>query len=128
LGPFLAFVGAFSFNVGSSFPKVRLSSSSVLFSAMYFLGNSMRFHKGEWAWLHLFMLAQLLTSGIMVRKIQLFNWLMFGVWILAIAANSYHLLVLFDYVAATYFLVVAVASLSLPIKSGHQKHARRRQP
>jgi hypothetical protein len=116
-GPVPAFIGAFCFNVGSRFSRVRISVSSLLFSAMYFLGNSIRFHKGEWGWLHIFMLAQLVTSGIMIRKIQVSNWLMFGFWILAIDGNSYRLLVLFDYVMAIYFLIVAVGSWSFPVKN-----------
>jgi hypothetical protein len=112
-----AFIGAFCFNVGTRFSTVRITVSSLLFFTMYFLGNSIHFHKGQWAWLHLFMLAQLATSGIMIRKIQVFNWLMFGFWILAIDGRRLRLLVLFDYAVAIYFLFVAVASWSFPVKN-----------
>ena len=67
--PFPAIVGSFAFNVGSRFSRVKISVSSLLLSAMYFLGNSVHFHKGEWWWLHVYMVSQLATSGIMIRKI-----------------------------------------------------------
>src|SRR5437879_6724451 len=116
-GPFLAIMGAFAFNVGSRFSRLRVSVSSLLFSSMYLVGNPVHFNKSEWAWLHFYMVSQLATSGIIIRKIQVFNWAIFGFWILALYGSSFRLLVLFDYVVAIYFLLVVMASWSLPVEN-----------
>ena len=84
---------------------------------MYLVGNPVHFNKSEWAWLHFYMVSQLATSGIIIRKIQVFNWAIFGFWILALYGSSFRLLVLFDYVVAIYFLLVVMASWSLPVEN-----------
>jgi hypothetical protein len=84
---------------------------------MYLLGNPVHFNKSEWTWLHFYMVSQLATSGIMIRKIRVLNWGMFGFWVLALYENSLRLLVLFDYIVAIYFLFVVVASWSLPVEN-----------
>ena len=115
---FPAVVGAFAFtNVGAQFLRLRISVSCLLLSIMYFVGNSVRFTEQEWVWLHGFMLPLLGISSMMVRKTQEVSMAMFGLFVLAVVVYSRHVWVLFDYVVAIYFLIVAVTSWSFPVRN-----------
>lgn len=103
--PIPAFLGAFAFNIESGkFPRLRVSCSFLFISAMYLLGNSLRFRGSQWWWLHVYMIAQLITSGIMIHKIKKFNWIAFGAFILAAELRRRQFWMFCDYIWSLYFL------------------------
>jgi hypothetical protein len=116
-GPAPAFTGAFAFNVGngSAISRVRLSFSFLTIALLYLGGNAFHFHRSQWWWLHMFMLAQLVASGFAIPSIQAPHWIIFGLFVLTAYLNRLVIWVLFDYIIGAYFLLATIASWMLPV-------------
>jgi hypothetical protein len=117
---FPAIAGTMAFNWwGGSFLRTRLTLSSLMMAGLYLGGNSWHFAGEQWIWLHLYMCGQLIVLGYTFPKIQITNWIAFGLLVLAYVSHArISTWETLDYLWGLYFVFAAFAPWALRIELG----------